>query len=64
MALLNLPADGETNWGGKLRAVIETVNEEAVTAEQRLDLHLLDPTPHAQYDDLPDLTLLFENGLI
>lgn len=27
-------------------------------------LHLIDPTPHSAYDDLPSMTLLFENGLI
>ena len=26
--------------------------------------HVSDPTPHPAYDDLPSLTLLFENGLI
>lgn len=26
--------------------------------------HLSDTTPHPAYDDLPSLTLLFENGLI
>lgn len=27
-------------------------------------LHILDPTPHPPYDDMPSLTLIFENGLI
>jgi hypothetical protein len=26
--------------------------------------HIADPEPHPSYDDLPSLTLLFENGLI
>lgn len=27
-------------------------------------VHIADTTPHPAYDDLPSLTLLFENGLI
>lgn len=26
--------------------------------------HLSDPTPHAAYDDLPSMTLIFENGIV
>jgi len=26
--------------------------------------HIDDPTPHPAYDDLPDLVVLFENGLV
>lgn len=26
--------------------------------------HINDPTPHPAYDDMPDLTILLENGLI
>lgn len=26
--------------------------------------HIIDTTPHPAYDDLPSLTLLFENGLV
>lgn len=26
--------------------------------------HVNDPEPHPQYDDLPSLSLLFENGII
>jgi hypothetical protein len=26
--------------------------------------HIIDDTPHPKYDDLPSLTLLFENGLV
>lgn len=29
-----------------------------------LDAHLADDTPHPPYDDMPDLTLLFNNALI
>lgn len=29
-----------------------------------IDLHLIDPTPHPVYDDMPDLSLLFDNALI
>lgn len=34
-------------------------NDGAALAE-----HVADPSPHPAYDDLPDLGLLFENGLI
>lgn len=33
-------------------------------ARDAIAVHLIDPTPHPVYDDMPDLTLLFENGLI
>lgn len=26
--------------------------------------HLIDPTPHPAYDDIPDLTVIFENALL
>jgi hypothetical protein len=29
-----------------------------------LTAHIVDSTPHPAYDDLPSLTLLFQNGLI
>lgn len=29
-----------------------------------INAHIADPTPHPSYDDLPSLTLLFENGII
>lgn len=29
-----------------------------------IEAHIQDPTPHPAYDDLPSITLLFENGLI
>ena len=29
-----------------------------------IDAHRVDLTPHPVYDDTPDLTLIFENGLI
>lgn len=29
-----------------------------------LEAHIMDPTPHAAYDDMPDLTLLFENKVV
>lgn len=33
-------------------------------AMDAIEAHLIDPTPHPVYDDMLDLTLLFENGLI
>lgn len=33
-------------------------------ARDMIALHLVDPTPHPPYDDMPSLTLIFENGLI
>lgn len=33
-------------------------------ARDMISLHLIDVTPHPVYDDIPDLVLLFENGLI
>lgn len=36
-----------------------------ITAAQALlDKHVNDPNPHSAYDDIPSLTLLFENGLL
>lgn len=32
-------------------------------ADDLLNLHIEDGTPHSAYDDMPNLTLLFENGL-
>ena len=29
-----------------------------------LEAHIVAPEPHPAYDDMPDMTLLFENGLI
>lgn len=33
-------------------------------ARDLIATHIMDPTPHPSYDDLPDLSLIFENGLI
>lgn len=35
-----------------------------MATQAELDTHINDPTPHPVYDDLPSLTLLFQNGLI
>lgn len=32
--------------------------------DQRVAAHRADPLPHPEYDDLPSLTLLFENRLV
>lgn len=32
--------------------------------DDAMTAHIIDPTPHPAYDDLPSLRLLFENGLI
>lgn len=32
-------------------------------ADSLVNLHIEDETPHSAYDDMPNLTLLFENGL-
>lgn len=37
---------------------------DGLDADDLMALHILDPTPHPAYDDMPSLTLLFENGLI
>lgn len=44
----------------RIREILGNVDEEPVT---NLQQHVTDPTPHPAYDDLPSLTLLFENGL-
>jgi hypothetical protein len=31
---------------------------------QEIEAHVASQTPHAVYDDLPSLNLLFENGLV
>lgn len=38
------------------------VNEEFV--ENAIETHVQAPEPHPSYDDMIDLTLLFENGLV
>lgn len=37
---------------------IDTVARDAIS------LHVIDPTPHPVYDDMPDLILIYENGII
>lgn len=34
------------------------------SSAELMSLHILDPTPHPTYDDLPSFTLIYENGLI
>jgi hypothetical protein len=41
-----------------------TVGEAAERIDDAVTVHALDPTPHPAYDDLPDLTLIYENGLV
>lgn len=43
--------------GGDLGPVQDLIDESVAT-------HAVDTTPHPAYDDLPSLTLLFENGLV
>lgn len=71
MPVINLPADGEEGWGPKLRIAIGAVNTTADDAvagvteiESSLETHVASETPHPQYDDLPSLALILENGLI
>ena len=45
-------------------AVEEYFNQNPTTGEPALAAHLIDPTPHPVYDEMPSLTLIFENGLI
>lgn len=58
---LILPIDGEENWGPKLRAALVKIATDATT---NLNAHIIDPTPHPAYDDVADLVVQFENGLI
>lgn len=34
------------------------------SVETDLAAHIIDPTPHPAYDDMADLTLIYENGLV
>lgn len=43
--------------------ISEVVSDLEALADQ-LALHIVDSTPHPAYDDIPSLTLLFENGLV
>lgn len=52
--------DGVTRWAG----LPFSSGAEGQPSSAELLAHILDPTPHQAYDDIPDLTLLFENGLI
>lgn len=64
MPLIDLPADGEMAWSGPLRDAINTVNDAADEALQKIEDHVESDAPHPEYDDLPSLTLLLENGLV
>lgn len=44
-------------------AVTEYLDENPV-GEPLLEEHVADTTPHPAYDDLPSLSLLFQNGLV
>lgn len=35
-----------------------------VDADDLMVLHLIDPTPHPVYDDMPSLVIIFENGIV
>lgn len=37
---------------------------ESLKVSPPLDEHIASPTPHPAYDDMPSLSLIFENGLI
>lgn len=54
------PGDGTVTVpsSGIDQAVIQDMVDDALAA------HTTDTTPHSSYDDLPSLSLLFENGLI
>lgn len=54
---VDFPADGGGSTGG--------VTDQQVTAAiaSAIASHKSDPAPHIAYDDLPSLTLLFENRL-
>lgn len=45
-------------------AVDQYFLENPTAGEPALEAHLIDPTPHPVYDEMPSLTLIFENGLI
>lgn len=32
--------------------------------DDAIEAHVVDPTPHPIYDDIPSLNVLFENGLV
>lgn len=36
----------------------------AAAIDSAIAVHVIDPTPHPAYDDMPSLRLLYENGLI
>lgn len=42
----------------------ETLEADVEALSDSLELHLVDPTPHAVYDDAHSFTLIFENHLI
>lgn len=52
------PAGPQGPTGAPGSGAVDTV------ARDMISLHLIDTTPHSVYDDMPDLTLIFENGLI
>ena len=49
-------------WLNAVGAFVNTGHAEATAAQ--IAAHVESATPHPAYDDMPDLTLIYENGLI
>jgi hypothetical protein len=66
------PAPGSGGGGGSGEPAVDQTARtranqaytKAVEANQGLANHRVSTTPHPIYDDMPDLVLLIENGLI
>lgn len=48
----------ENGFTGTEAQWLNSIGETAIAS------HVADPTPHPVYDDIPSLSLLFENGIV
>jgi hypothetical protein len=51
-------------WDAVKADLLDAVQQAREDLDGYLEAHIMDHTPHAVYDDMPDLTLLFENKVV
>ena len=48
---------------GRVNVTVGVSGDVSAVVDAAITQHRLAPTPHPAYDDIPDLTTLFRNGL-